>query len=370
MPKRRSPYTSSSAYLLLSSSLPPSLPASLVCTYMRYLPVQCAHCLPHACIIYSHYARGRVRTELTCTYLYVHAYVAPRNVLRYEFYARWTIRLLSIDTLRSRYSLNNKPDQINNRQFLFAECNYVIITQTMKIYDVYTCSERSAPEYNMRRHVIYDCSVGARFHASPPARWKIRKSHSGSLDNPAVLMFPAYPVDTYPPPATPRFFFRPLASPPSLFSLPASSFELSVFSLSWPYTSTFSDDPEGAPTRLHPRARGDAHRAKAERRDGKPALNPDIWCAAVTCKSGQSPVPLRFQIFKVCLDSRQAVTRSLEDCARAISEDRFAVSVVGSRKITHFNMRKIQFNNSIFLSINWMNITLLYIYQYYLCKLI
>lgn len=45
-------------------------------------------------------------------------------------------------------------------------------------------------------------------------------------------------------------------------------------------------------------------RGNERERERGGALNPDIWCALVTCKSGQSPSPLHFQIFKVCLDSR------------------------------------------------------------------
>lgn len=49
----------------------------------------------------------------------------------------------------------------------------------------------------------------------------------------------------------------------------------------------------------------DFREASRERKGaGRSALNPDIWCALVTCKSAQSPKPLHFQIFKVCLDSR------------------------------------------------------------------
>lgn len=49
--------------------------------------------------------------------------------------------------------------------------------------------------------------------------------------------------------------------------------------------------PEGTPS---------ARRARRGRRRAKSRY---MMRAAVTCKSGQSPTPLRFQIFKVCLDS-------------------------------------------------------------------
>lgn len=52
------------------------------------------------------------------------------------------------------------------------------------------------------------------------------------------------------------------------------------------------------------RHQGNKKRARVREREMGVALNPDIWCKLVTCKSGQSPSPLHFQIFKVCLDSR------------------------------------------------------------------
>lgn len=176
----------------------------------------------------------------------------------------------------------------------------------------------------MARHVICDCSVGARF---TPARWKIRKSHSGSLDNPAVLMFPRIPLTrtslSRPIPLSLSFSFSLSHSYPSrslyltLF-IPRLPFELDVLSLSSRTRRRPPMIPKAPLCVSNPGRRRDASRRVAPRwsreERQQPVLNPDIWCAAVTCKSGQSPVPLRFQIFKVCLDSRRAVTRSLEDC--------------------------------------------------------
>lgn len=142
-------------------------------------------------------------------------------------------------------------------------------------------------------------------HASPPTRWKIRKSHSGSLDNPAVLMFPRIPLTHTSRPALFHVLFLSVRLP----------FKLSVFPLSSDARQLSPMIPKAPSTRIHLQ-RDVSRRSREERRE--PELNPDIWCAAVTCKSGQSPVPLRFQIFKVCLDSRRAVTSSLEDCRYAL----------------------------------------------------
>lgn len=127
--------TTLALYVLLrpiSSSRRPSPSLSRMCiyirmyTYMRYLPAQCTHCLPHACIIYSHYARGRVRTELTCTCIYTctHACIYAERLLetcsdmnftrdgRYGSYHDTDNGYIKI----SMQFENNKPGQVNCRQ--------------------------------------------------------------------------------------------------------------------------------------------------------------------------------------------------------------------------------------------------------------
>lgn len=60
-----------------------------------------------------------------------------------------------------------------------------------------------------------------------------------------------------------------------------------------------SDDPGRHPIREKSGEAGQRRRAKSRY----------MMRAAVTCKSGQSPTPLRFQIFKVCLDSSRRPRR-------------------------------------------------------------
>lgn len=158
-------------------------------------------------------------------------------------------------------------------------------------------------------------------HQPSNPRWKIRKSHSGSLDNPAVLMFPCIPRWHVPPPPSPP----PTPSPLRSLRRAASSIWAALrrfLSVVVAHTRDVSPMIPKAPSATSP-SPGATQRAQVGKRDtGREsrALNPDIWCTAVTCKSGQSPVPLRFQIFKVCLDSLRA--RALSKISRALLDER------------------------------------------------
>lgn len=92
-------------------------------------------------------------------------------------------------------------------------------------------------------------------HASPPTRWKIRKSHSGSLDNPAVLMFLRIPLTH--------------TSRPRPLSLRASSIRALRFPSVFACTPASSDDPVGTLYAYPSPTRRDAtRRAVVGKRDG------------------------------------------------------------------------------------------------------
>lgn len=166
MPKRRSPYTSSSAYLLLSSSLPPSLSRM----YIYALSTCTMRPLSSTRVYYIFPLCTWTRAYRTYLHVSIRARVCVIRELSPKRAPIWILRKMNDTVLINGY-IKLSIQLETNKQWTIFICwmqlcsNNANSWKYMYILD----PEKSAPEYNMRRHVTIALSARDFMPALQPA---------------------------------------------------------------------------------------------------------------------------------------------------------------------------------------------------------